>query len=146
MKLVIVNQSSTRVPRSFLGRIFPLMVKQLRQQRVKGLSAQLELTLVFLGKPEARRLNKQFRGKNYPTDVLSFAPIEPKSLGELVLCPEVLKAQAREQGHAYRNELIYMVLHGVLHLLGYDHERNDREAKKMFKLQEEVYSYLVIRF
>ncbi len=87
-------------------------------------------------------MNHEFRGKDYATDVLSFDSLEPTSLGELVLCPEVLKRQAQEHGLTYQQELGYMLLHGVLHLLGYDHETNPKDAEKMFALQDAVFETL----
>lgn len=98
--------------------------------------------LAFIDAVEMKKLNKQFRGKNYPTDVLSFAPVEPGSLGELVFCTDVLKRQAREHQLTYRDELTYMLIHGLLHLLGYDHERSQAEARKMFKIQDAIFEEL----
>jgi probable rRNA maturation factor len=77
---------------------------------------------------ELRRLNRQFLGKNYPTDVLSF-PAEAGSseLGELAISGERAAAQAREFGHSVEDEIRILMLHGVLHLMGMDHE-GDRGA------------------
>ncbi len=83
------------------------------------------------------RLNGKFRGKRYTTDVLSFdAPDifrEQGHLGELVICGSVLRRQAREQGHAPSRELRVLLAHGLLHLLGFDHERGPRAAREMAK-------------
>lgn len=87
---------------------------------------------------EMKRLNHSFRGKAYATDVLSF-PIPPHffelkgwvHLGELVICEPVMKAQAKEQGHSVEEELDVLIVHGLLHLLGMDHERSEKEAKLM---------------
>ena len=101
-----------------------------------------ELILVFLDTKTAKKLNQQFRGRDYATDVLSFDPIDPQSLGELVICPQVLKKQAKEHGISFELELGYMVLHGVLHLLGFDHEENEQQAEEMFKLQDEIFDVI----
>jgi probable rRNA maturation factor len=79
-----------------------------------------------------RRLNRQYRGRDEPTDVLSFAvepqadepPArgEPRILGDIVIATGVARRQARETGHSYATELRVLALHGLLHLLGYDHE------------------------
>lgn len=69
-----------------------------------------------------KRLNKLYRGKNYATDILSFAPKEG-TLGELVLCLPTIRSQARRNGLGTKEELGYMLVHGVLPLLGYDHEK-----------------------
>jgi probable rRNA maturation factor len=136
--LVIVNQSSVRVPRKFLDELFHRLNKNLKLKN-------RDLTLVFLNKNRARALNKQFRHKDYATDVLSFADESEETLGELILCPQVLKAQAKEHDLSYQSELMYMVIHGVLHLLGYEHEGSARKAKEMFTLQDRLFErYLKI--
>ena len=83
-----------------------------------------------------RRLNRGYRKKDYATDVLSFpAPAifrrEGGVLGELVLCTAVLKQQAREQGHSPARELDVLIVHGILHLLDFDHERGPKAAAEM---------------
>ena len=87
-------------------------------------------------------LNLQFRKKNYATDVLSFESADPECLGELVLCPEVLKRQAGEHKLSFKMELTYMFIHGVLHLLGYDHEQGEKQAQAMFELQDRFFERL----
>lgn len=144
MKLLIVNESPFAQPRKFLEDWIARLEKELRRRRlVKADFFAKELTLVFLDQGPARRLNRQFRRKNYATDVLSFEGLDKQSLGELVLCPEVLRRQARENRHAYKYELGYMVLHGILHLLGYDHETSSVEAEKMFALQDQLFDKLL---
>lgn len=95
--------------------------------------------LIFVNSSEMKKLNKQYRGKGYATDVLSFAPSEPGSLGELVFCVEVLKRQALEHKLSYRDELTYMLIHGLLHLLGYDHEKSKAQARLMFEIQDNLF-------
>lgn len=102
------------------------------------------ITLVFLDPKEMKQINKQFRGKNKPTDVLSFASMEEGSLGELLFCLDVLKKQAKEQKHSLEIEFLYMLIHGVLHLLGYDHELSKKEEKLMFKIQDELFDKLTL--
>ncbi|MCM2323999.1 MAG: rRNA maturation RNase YbeY [Oligoflexia bacterium] len=84
---------------------------------------------------EMTRLNLMYRRKRYATDVLSFAAPEPFRgegfLGDLVVCLPVLKRQAREMGHSPAEELRVLLAHGVLHLLGLDHETGDSEAARM---------------
>jgi len=96
-----------------------------------------ELGVRVVGAAESRRLNSRFRGKDKPTNVLSFpaAPIpapaaEAVPLGDLVICPQVLRAEAREQRKSLRAHWAHLVVHGALHLIGYDHER-DAEASRM---------------
>lgn len=143
MKLTIVNQSGRAVPRKFLEewvkRVGRLAGKKISRRQF----ASKELVIVFVNAKEQRRLNKSFRGKDYVTDVLSFEAMEPDALGELVICPEVITRQAKEHGLLVREELGYMVLHGFLHLLGFDHEKSEREAKRMFALQDELFEKLL---
>ena len=144
MNLIIVNESSQRVPRKFLEKWCQgIELELIRRKVVSKKIKSLELTLVFLNRPAAQKLNRQYRSRNYATDVLSFASVSEDSLGDLVMCPEVLKKQSREHHLSYQQELGYMVLHGVLHLLGFDHEQVEREAKKMFGLQDAIFEVLL---
>jgi probable rRNA maturation factor len=88
----------------------------------------LDATLRIVGKREARQLNRAFRGKDYATNVLSF-PYE-KDRGDVVLCHPVIAGEARRQGKALAAHYAHLVLHGLLHLRGYGHERK-REAQRM---------------
>jgi probable rRNA maturation factor len=88
-----------------------------------------ELTIRVVGATESRRLNRTWRGKDKPTNVLSFTAQAPV-LGDLAICAPVVAREAREQGKRPAAHWAHMVVHGVLHLLGYDHE-NDRDAARM---------------
>lgn len=143
MEIIIVNESDSRIPQKFIREWIAQVEQQLRKRRIlKGSDTQKELTLVFLNQKPARKINLEFRGKDYATDVLSFESMEATSLGELIMCPEVLKRQAQEHGLSFQQELGYMVLHGILHLLGYDHETSEVEAQKMFSLQDKIFESL----
>ncbi|AHZ84042.1 rRNA maturation RNase YbeY [Bdellovibrio bacteriovorus] len=144
MEVLIVNESKHAAPRKFIQTWMQLVVTELKRKKVlKAEQARRELTLVFLDKKPAQKINMEFRGKNYATDVLSFDSMDPGSLGELVLCPEVLKRQSKEHGLTYQQELGYMLLHGVLHLLGYDHETSEAEALEMFGIQDAAFEVLL---
>ncbi len=101
----------------------------------KGLP-RLPLTIRIVGAAESRKLNRTYRGKDKPTNVLSFPALsssaEPglQELGDLAICAPVVAREAREQGKNPRAHWAHMVVHGVLHLLGYDHE-DDRDAEVM---------------
>jgi probable rRNA maturation factor len=88
----------------------------------------LEATLRIVGAREGRRLNRSFRRKDYATNVLSF-PYE-KGRGDVVLCHPVIAREAREQGKAVAAHYAHLVLHGLLHLRGYGHDKK-REAERM---------------
>jgi probable rRNA maturation factor len=99
-----------------------------------------EIGVSVVGPAESRRLNAQFRGRDKPTNVLSFpvpelpvstgAADEPRPLGDLVICPQVLRTEAREQRKSLRAHWAHLVVHGSLHLIGYAHER-DTDADRM---------------
>lgn len=108
-----------------------LASRVLRAEGRRGAHARI----VFVGPLRMRQLNAQYRGINRPTDVLSFEGDEKKYVGEVVVCRSYIRNQARENGVPYAEELTRMTVHGLLHLLGYDHERA-RDAREMFARQE----------
>ena len=119
MKINVINQA--KVPSSqilFLKSWCQKIQKELKKQGFAKSLKGKNLTVVFLESGPAKRINFQFRNRNYATDVLSFESSESSSLGELVLCWPVLKKQAVKHGHSNKFELGYMMLHGILHLLG----------------------------
>lgn len=144
MEILIVNESAYSIPRTFIQTWIQSVCVELKKRRVAKVKLlDRELTLVFLPQKAAKKINFEFRARNYATDVLSFESLDPKSFGELILCPDVLKKQAKAHGLSYRAELGYMLLHGILHLLGYDHEKGDREAREMFELQDAIFEKLL---
>ncbi len=129
---------------------------------LKGLGfEQAELSILLCTREEIAALNLQYLGKNRPTDVLSFSQLDeqqqimvrkgqladlqkqnqglPLILGDVVLAPEVIKLQAHEHGVPYFRELTFLAIHGLLHLLGYNHEAEDqKEMSQMFTLQDKL--------
>jgi probable rRNA maturation factor len=97
-----------------------------------------QLAVRVVGTQESRRLNAHYRGTDAPTNVLSFpaaalpraAGRAPRPLGDLVICARVLRREARVQGKSLRAHWAHLVVHGALHLIGYDHERT-RDARRM---------------
>lgn len=143
MKALIINDSGEDVPESFLTEWVPRVAKALQTRGVLPETAMSkELSLVFLREVDAKNLNWNFRQKDYATDILSFQTEDPESFGELVMCPFVLKRQAKANKHSDEFEMGYMVLHGILHLLGYDHEKDEKTAHQMFGLQDGVFEEL----
>jgi probable rRNA maturation factor len=140
MKMLLLNQSRDRVPKAWLERWIKALTRVLVKRGHKTL-ARKELVIVFVTSGEIRRLNRLYRRKDYATDVLSFAPAEASSAGELVLCLPVIRRQSRSTGLGERGELGYMIVHGVLHLLGFDHMKK-REEAEMFALQDAIYAEL----
>jgi probable rRNA maturation factor len=100
-------------------------------------AAGSELAVRVVGAAESRRLNARYRGKDRPTNVLSFpsgaaapAAAVPAPLGDLVICAQVVRSEARAQRKTLRAHWAHLVVHGALHLIGYDHQR-EREAARM---------------
>ena len=98
--------------------------------------ARGSVTIAIVPDSRVRRLNRQYRRKDTPTDVLSFSSEERGYLGDIVIAAGVARRQAREAGHSVPTELRILALHGLLHLLGYDHERdNGRMARVEARLR-----------
>ena len=107
---------------------------------VRRTQASAELTIRVVGAAESRRLNRTWRGKDKPTNVLSFHADAPL-LGDLAICAPVVAREAREQRKAPIAHWAHMVVHGVLHLLGYDHE-SDRDAARMEAREAKILAQL----
>ncbi len=115
--------------------------------RALRLKKPLEISLSFVTSAAIQKLNNLYRQKDRPTDVLSFSSREaalPKSLqklstswGDVIICPAYAKEEAKRRGLSLREELVRLLIHGVLHLAGYDHEAESDELK-MFRLQERL--------
>ena len=108
-----------------------------------------ELSLFFCGLEKMAELNEGYRGKEGPTDVLSFAQLDSNAasgdrdlLGDVVICRERMDSQAEEFGTGQRGECARLILHGILHLLGYDHETGGEDAEKMRAEEERIMSNL----
>jgi len=101
-----------------------------------GLMEYGELSVSLVDNKEIHDLNRKYRGIDTPTDVLSF-PMDGYLLGDIVISMEKAVEQAKEYGHGIERELGFLVTHGMLHLLGYDHEDENSE-REMFAIQEEI--------
>jgi probable rRNA maturation factor len=90
------------------------------------------VTIRFVDAEEGRELNHEYRGKDYATNVLSFPyDTEPLLFGDLVICPEVVAREAAEQGKPLAAHYAHLIVHGMLHLQGYDHETGEEDARHM---------------
>jgi rRNA maturation RNase YbeY len=109
-----------------------------------------EVGLVLTGDAEIRRLNRRYRGINQPTDVLAFAlredpfflypmGLHPHLLGDVVISVPTARRQATEQGHSLEQEIVALMIHGLLHLMGYDHERSQAAARAMKRKERELF-------
>jgi probable rRNA maturation factor len=104
---------------------------------------EAELSLALVGNAEMRRLNATYRKKDYPTDVLSF-PIEGapsaagRLLGDVVISVDKAREQATQRGHTEHEEIVTLLIHGIVHLLGYDHERSAKDARAMKRQENKI--------
>lgn len=117
------------------------------QEKVKN---DAEVSVTFVSNKEIQEINKEYRGKDQPTDVISFAMEElgdgeipvmgidlPRVLGDIIISLDRAKEQAEDYGHSLQREIGFLTVHGFLHLLGYDHE-NENDEKKMFSRQNDI--------
>ena len=117
-----------------INKIFGVSLKQILRkvnlviQKNKAVS---EIGLVFVSAKKIQELNKTYRGQDKPTNVLSFEG------GDIVICPEVAKAEAKESGFTQKYWMTHLVVHGILHLAGYGHER-PRDILDMEKAEREA--------
>lgn len=107
--------------------------------------------VVFISNAEIKEINKQYRNIDSETDVISFAfndngmfPGPVNILGDIYISIDRMKSQALEYGHSEKRELSFLAVHGLLHLLGYDHTKGEKEEKEMFNLQKELLNQLGI--
>jgi probable rRNA maturation factor len=115
---------------------------------LKGRIREADLAIRIVDGKEGRALNRHYRGRDYATNVLSFPAELPEGvtlplLGDLVLCAPVVAREAREQKKAVAGHYAHLTVHGVLHLLGWNHE-DDREAECMERLEREILAGLGI--
>jgi probable rRNA maturation factor len=148
------KQSKKRIGSRLTFLIETAIEKTLRHERFRK---NAELSVTFVDNEEMHALNLEFRGKDKPTDVLSFPlweagegfEIDPAigavALGDIVISAERAKEQADEFGHSFAREVCFLAVHSTLHLLGYDHEVSDEDEKYMNETQEEILAKMGLR-
>ncbi len=107
----------------------------------------LSISVIFIGNKKMKELNFKYRGKNSTTDILSFPYLESEPsgnlfLGEIIINPTKVLLQAKQYDKTFWQELDRILAHGILHLIGYDHEASSYKAIKMHKLEEKILSNL----
>lgn len=133
----IIDEFNYTEDYTYLYELLDLSIKKLK---VDGI-----FSVVFISDEEIHEMNLKYRGIDRPTDVISFALNDSKDefeckikvLGDIYISIPRMKEQAKEYGHSEKRELSFLTIHGLLHLLGYDHMTEDEE-KVMFNLQKEV--------
>lgn len=137
-----VGKLPRALPAARLARLGRELARVLRKKKAR------EVGLRFVGLKMMQTLNRVYRQLNRPTDVLSFEPSQqmPRStadreagdwLGDIVICPQYAASEARRRAISSEEELVRLIAHGVLHLVGYDHATEEEESK-MFALQEKI--------
>lgn len=109
-----------------------------------------ELSVAIVGDRSIRILNREYLGKDRPTNVISFSmqegefgSVNPQLLGDVVISVDTAAREAEESGVTFRERLVFLLMHGILHLTGYDHERSgEEEAKRMEAKEQEVFAIL----
>lgn len=135
------RQRKFKLNLSRISRIAGLILEEMEKDRA-------ELSLLFVNARAIRKMNLEYRRIDSPTDVLSFPvgngnfPAERTLLGDIVISVETARKQAARLGHSLEQEITFLMIHGVLHLLGWDHERSMREAKLMYQKQREILAIL----
>jgi len=142
---MIQNHSRTKIDRQRVKRRVSHIFKKLGYLKS-------EISILFIDDIEMRVLNKRYRGKDKTTDVLSFSQIDGYKnsklrtlntellLGDVVISVETAKRQAKERGHSFNREVLILLTHGILHLLGYDHEGDRKKAVEMRRKEKELMS------
>jgi probable rRNA maturation factor len=136
----------TVIDRQRASRISPVRVEAfvdfaLERLRLRG----AQVTVLLVGEQAMRGLNRRWRGKDRPTDVLSFSQREgeggelhPELLGDIVICVPVARRQAAAAGHCLAAELDRLAVHGLLHLVGYEHEGDPDGARAMLRREDAI--------
>ncbi|MFL6183069.1 MAG: rRNA maturation RNase YbeY [Actinomycetes bacterium] len=138
MTVAVTNASGSTVDEAELSRLVQFVLDEM------GVTPQVELAVTLVDEAEMSRLHEQYMNEPGPTDVLAVPmddldlsqadETQTQLLGDVVVCPPVAEAQAREAGHDTKAELRLLCAHGVLHLLGFDHHEPDDE-REMFGMQ-----------
>ncbi|PKR79025.1 rRNA maturation RNase YbeY [Halalkalibacillus sediminis] len=147
--IIDFNDETERLTSEQLDKLLELLQFAGKKENV---SEEAELSVTFVTDEEIQEINKKYRDKDKPTDVISFAMQEigeeeleitgedlPVHLGDIIVSLDRCVAQSEEYNHSFERELGFLAVHGLLHLLGYDH-MSDSDEQKMFSRQEEVLS------
>lgn len=143
----INNLTTVEIDEEFLKKIISAVLKGEKVEK------KVELSIALIGSGRMRKLNRKYRSKNRVTDVLAFPESEvifekfkigplkkAKSLGEIIICLREVKKNSKRFESGFEKELARVVIHGALHLLGYEDEKGEEKAKEMEKKQEKYLS------
>ena len=123
-----------------MDKLYKLLDFTLKREKLEN----VEFDIIFVDSKMIHEINKTYRNVDRVTDVISFAlednktiELDHRLLGDIYICVEKAEEQAKEYGHSFLRELSFLTIHGLLHLLGYDH-MEPKEEKIMFKKQEDI--------
>jgi probable rRNA maturation factor len=141
------HDSTNEMPAEYVDLIQRILKYTAKEE---GVATEAEMSVNFVDNEEIQELNRNYRQKNEPTDVISFALLDnvdedveiegadiPIALGDIVISLDKAKEQAREYEHSLEREVCFLAVHGLLHLLGYNHTTEEDE-KKMFQKQNDI--------
>lgn len=144
MIVTIINETTEKKVEEFYDDFQNLADKT---QKLLKIEKDYTLSLVFVTSVTIRDINREYRNIDSSTDVISFALKDcddgfvseevEKELGDILINVEAIAKQSNEYQHSYKREALFLFVHGILHLLGYDHQ-NDTQEKEMIKLQKEI--------
>ena len=115
--------------------------RELRRWAAEALAHRATVTVRYVGESEARRLNREFRGRDYATNVLTFIYATAPLAGDVIICAPVVAREARSQGKTLASHHAHLVVHGLLHLQGYDHGV-ERDAVRMERRERAILAKL----
>ncbi|MCM3712834.1 rRNA maturation RNase YbeY [Alkalihalobacillus oceani] len=150
MKLTVdMNDETSTITEAQQSLVRELLKKTAELEKLEG---ETEVSVTFVSLERIQEINRDYRGKDLPTDVISFALNDqdeeelevvaeglPNVLGDIIISVSHIRSQAEEYGHSFERELGFLTVHGMLHLLGYDH-LTEEEEKDMFSRQEDILS------
>ncbi|MET3504818.1 rRNA maturation RNase YbeY [Halalkalibacter oceani] len=150
MKLTVdMNDETSTITEAQQSLVRELLKKTAELEKLEG---ETEVSVTFVSLERIQEINRDYRGKDQPTDVISFALNDqdeeelevvaeglPNVLGDIIISVSHIRSQAEEYGHSFERELGFLTVHGMLHLLGYDH-LTEEEEKDMFSRQEDILS------
>jgi probable rRNA maturation factor len=130
MRINIVNYFDDKEYDAVINHVLSTALNYLQLQKK-------EINIILVDNKQIQDLNKQYRDKDYPTDVLTFPDGNYNNLGDIFVSLEKCEEQRIEYGHSFDRELGFLVVHGLLHTLGYDHQSKEQE-EEMISIQEKI--------
>ena len=134
MTLYITDEAELGLEHNFFKTVLDIIYKELNDDRL----IEREISLLLADDETIQELNKSYRNMDKPTDVLSFEIESDTMLGDIIISVETAKRMAVEYSISLDREIAFLFIHGILHLLGYDHETSAEDEEEMFALQTKL--------